>query len=247
MLPMTGRRKGDPRPLPTRVVGTGPDLLLLPGFGLSACTYSRTVELLARRTKVVLPEWLEAGPPWSGDGAVASIEATIDTHGLDRPIVVAHSFGAALAVRLAARRIDHVGSLVLADSNGLWGHRELALQALRGSPYLLRLATLHAAVDFARSSLRHPASLARAGWWGFDSSYEGELQKLADSCVPKHVIWASRDTLISQESGRAFAETIGATFTVVENPDGPIDHDWMFRHPELFVRSLDDLGVLPRS
>lgn len=247
MLPMTRRPNAGPRPLPARVVGTGPDLLLLPGFGLSARTYARTVDLLSRRTEVLIPDWLEAGPPWSGDGAVASIEATLDAHGLDRPIVVAHSFGAALAVRLAARRIQGVDSLVLTDSNGLWGHRELALQALRGSPYLLRLATPRAAVDFARSWLRHPASLARAGWWGFESEYDGELEVLAEASFPKHVIWASRDTLISQENGRAFAEAIQAIFTVVESPRGPTDHDWMFRHPELFVRSLDDLGILPES
>lgn len=245
MLLMARRRDGDPQPLPARIIGSGPDLLLLHGFGLSERAYSRTAELLGQRTEVLIPEWLEAGPPWSGDGTVASIEATMDAHGLDRPIVLAHSFGAALAVRLAARRVDGIGSLVLTDSNGLWGHRELALQALRGSPFLLRLATPRAAADFARSVVRRPVSLARAGWWGFDSEYDGELDVLARAPLPKHVIWASRDTLISQDSGRAFAEAIGAAFTVVDSPDGPVDHDWMFRHPDLFVRVLDDLGILP--
>lgn len=243
MLVMTGT----PRPLPAHVAGTGPDLLLIHGFGLSPWTYSCTIDLLSRRVRVVTPEWLEAGPPWSGELAVQGIEATVEAYGLERPLVLAHSFGGALAVRLAARRIDRIGGVVFTDSNGLWGHRELALDAARGAPHLLRLATLRAAADFGRSWLRRPASLARAGWWGFESEYGDELETLARSSFPKHVIWASRDTLISQDSGRRFAEAIRAVFTVVESPEGPIDHDWMFRHPERFVRTLDDLGVLPRG
>jgi hypothetical protein len=43
----------------------------------------------------------------------------------------------------------------------------------------------------------------------------------------------------------AFARRLDASFTVAERPAGygPIDHDWMFDDPDLFVRHLEKLGL----
>jgi hypothetical protein len=41
-----------------------------------------------------------------------------------------------------------------------------------------------------------------------------------------------------------FARRLNAIFTVERPPGyGPIDHDWMFDDPELFVAHLDKLGL----
>ena len=39
-----------------------------------------------------------------------------------------------------------------------------------------------------------------------------------------------------------FARELHASFTVVDAP-GYVDHDWMYRHPHLFVEHLNQLGL----
>lgn len=241
MIP--ARRSDERHPLPALTRGRGRGILLLHGFGLAPGTYVRTAELLAPHGRVVVPSWLEVRPRWSAEATVRALEATIDLHAMAPALVIAHSFGGGLALSLAARSPHRVGGLVFCDSIGLRGRWELAGEALPGTPHVLRLATVRAAVDFLRNSVRRPVSLARAGWWGFDSEHRGEIRAVAGFGIPVHVVWASRDTLLSRKSGEAFAEALGATFRVVGTPHGPIDHDWMFRHPELFTETLEDLGV----
>ena len=70
------------------------------------------------------------------------------------------------------------------------------------------------------------------------------METLARSGVRSHVLWAERDTLLSRDEGRRFAHDLRATFEVASG-DGadPIDHDWMYRHPRLFVHHLERLGL----
>ena len=62
----------------------------------------------------------------------------------------------------------------------------------------------------------------------------------ASAGLPCHVLWANRDTLLSRRDGSEFARDLGASFTVVDRPKGagPVDHDWMYRYPALFVVAL---------
>ena len=52
-------------------------------------------------------------------------------------------------------------------------------------------------------------------------------------------------TILSRADGRAFADLLHATFTVANRPPGypPIDHDWMFDDPDLFVEHLRALDL----
>ena len=59
-----------------------------------------------------------------------------------------------------------------------------------------------------------------------------------------HVLWANRDSILSRPDGERFAGELGGSFTVAEAPDGrPIDHDWMFQEPDLFVSHLEGLKL----
>ena len=82
--------------------------------------------------------------------------------------------------------------------------------------------------------MRHPIQLAAAALWAFSSDRLPEIET-----------WAERDTILSRKDGREFARRLHATFTVAKRPPGygPIDHDWMFDDPELFVQHLNELGL----
>jgi pimeloyl-ACP methyl ester carboxylesterase len=87
--------------------------------------------------------------------------------------------------------------------------------------------------------------LASAALWAFRSDRASEIETCAAVGLPCHVMWAERDTILSRKDGREFARRLHATFTVAKRPPGygPIDHDWMFDDPELFVQHLNELGL----
>ena len=93
--------------------------------------------------------------------------------------------------------------------------------------------------------MTHPRQLVDAAWWGFTSGRFGDIYLIAEAGLPTHVLWANRDSLFSRADGEEFARELHASFTVVGAP-GHVDHDWTYRHPQLFVDHLDrlDLSVL---
>ncbi len=221
-------------------------MVLLHGFGLSPRTYRKTaVELAERAGVLVAAPWLFAvDGPWSHERATAALVAMLDAHGWDRVSLVGHSFGGGLQLELAARHPGRVAELVFVDTLALTHSWGLAHEALRPTTFL-RLASAPALASFARSAASHPLQLARAAWWGFVSDRDGHAQAVRQARIPAHVLWAERDTLLSRRDGRAFANTLGATFTVARAGAGrgPIDHDWMYRHPGLFVDHLCEVGL----
>ncbi len=246
-----GRATGlddSPDTMRTLMVGEGPPVLILHGFGLSPLSYRRTAELLAWRTRVALPAIFALHGRWSFDRALEMLVATLDRLGLDRVTVIGHSFGGGLELGLAARYPERVVELVFADTLGMSCEWVLAEEAMRPAT-LLRLATPTAAVDFTRSWVSHPMQMIRAAWWGFVSQRRQEVATIARSGLPCHVLWANRDTLLRRRDGSEFARDLGASFTVVYRRAGagPVDHDWMYRYPALFVRYLDKLGLAALS
>lgn len=234
--------------LPALVGGAGPWVVLLHGYGLCPRTYLDTVERLAERTRVLAPAWLDTPGRWSYPAALDALEATLDAHRVRRATLVAHSFAGALAVGLAARNPNRMAAVVLSDSLAL-NPRAALVRKAPSWMLLYRLATRRAAVDFLRSCLTRPADLLRAGWWGFISDRSDEIAAVTEARLACHVLWSERDTLVRREDGRILAGELHADFTVVSDPDGrgPVDHDWVFRHPGLVVRVLDELGLLPDS
>jgi pimeloyl-ACP methyl ester carboxylesterase len=229
-------------------VGEGPPVVILHGYGLSPWSYRDTAELLGRRSRVAVPAIFALKGRWSYEHALESLLATLDELGMDRATFIGHSFGGGLELGLAARHPERVVELVFADTLGMSREWTLAEEALH-PVILFRLATPEAALDFTGSWLHHPMQMVRAAWWGFVSDRRQEVATIARAGLPSHVLWANRDTLLSRQDGAEFAEDLGASFTVVERPEGarPVDHDWMYRYPELFVDYLDKLGLASLS
>ena len=140
------------------------------------------------------------------------------------------------------RQPERVVELVFADTLAVSREWVLAREALSHPWRLLGMATPRAAIDFMRSWVEHPRQLVDAAWWGFTSGRSEDIQRIAKAGIPAHVLWANRDSLLNRQDGQEFARELHASFTVVDAP-GYIDHDWMYRHPQLFVEHLDRLGL----
>ena len=106
------------------VVGSGPDVVLIPGLASSREVWRRTAERLRGRYRLHLVQVAgfagePAGPNASGPvlaPTVAAIDAYIASAGLTKPAVVGHSLGGVMALQLAADHPDHVGRAMVVDA-----------------------------------------------------------------------------------------------------------------------------------
>ena len=109
--------------LSVEVIGSGPDVILIPGFGSSREVWRAEAMRLAPTHRGHLVQLAGfAGEPWThGDSpfvqpAVAALSAYIDAARLERPAVIGHSMGGLTALMLAQQHPDRVGRVMSVDS-----------------------------------------------------------------------------------------------------------------------------------
>jgi pimeloyl-ACP methyl ester carboxylesterase len=225
-------------------IGAGPLLVLLPGFALPPAVYRDTAELLAAHFRVVVPELYRVTGGWSDGRIVERLLHTIDRLGSERVTMIAHSFAGGVQLDFATQFSPRVEELVFCDTLAISREWRLAREAARAPFRLLRMATPEVALEFGATLMSHPVDVAQAAWWGFTSGRTDDAERIASDGIPTHVLWANRDSILSQKDGRAFAQKLGASFDVVREPNGgPIDHDWMYRHPTLFAEHVEALNL----
>jgi pimeloyl-ACP methyl ester carboxylesterase len=230
-----------PTPLESLVVGQGPPLVIFHGFAMQPRTYLPLARILADRVRVIIPAILSIPGRWTFQRALRGVEATLDAQGVGQASLLGHSFGGGLELGYAARHPDRVVECVFADTLAVRERFSLAGEAMHKPFGILAMATPPAASAFFESVVTHPVELARAGLWAFATDREADIERLAASGIPSHVLWANRDTLLSRRDGKDFADDLHATFNVAGGPT--VDHDWMFDDPQLFALHLDALGL----
>lgn len=109
--------------LSVEVVGSGPDVVLIPGFASSREVWRAEAERLKATHRVHLVQLAGfAGEPWThGDGPYVQPMAEelaryLRETGLERPTVVGHSMGGMTAVLLAQQHPGLVGRVMSVDS-----------------------------------------------------------------------------------------------------------------------------------
>ena len=109
--------------LSVEVIGTGPDVILIPGLASSKEVWRPLATRLAATHRVHLVQLAGfAGASWShGDGPFVAPEVEelaryIDQAGLDRPAVIGHSMGGLSGLMLAQRHPEKVGRLMIVDA-----------------------------------------------------------------------------------------------------------------------------------
>lgn len=109
--------------LSVEVVGSGPDVVLIPGFGCSREVWRAEADRLKATHRVHLVQLAGfAGEPWThGDGpfvqpAVDELARYIREQGLTAPAIAGHSMGGLSALLLAQQHPDLVGRVMTVDS-----------------------------------------------------------------------------------------------------------------------------------
>jgi len=109
--------------LSVEVVGEGPDVILIPGFGCSREVWRAEAERLKATHRVHLVQLAGfAGEPWThGDGpfiqpVIDELARYIREQGLTAPAVVGHSMGGLSALMLAQQQPALVGKVMTVDS-----------------------------------------------------------------------------------------------------------------------------------
>ena len=172
------------------VVGQGDPLVLVHGLGGSPRWWEHNLELLGSRFELHLVDLprrlaLADAPSWLA-GALAEA-------GLARAHVLGHSFGAAVAVRLAAERPELVDRLVLVSPAGLRSRRTLLGHALPLAASL-RTAPRPFLRVIAGDALRAgPLALARTAR---DLLAGDTLDALRDVRAPTLLLFGRRDAVV---------------------------------------------------
>ena len=195
------------------VTGTGPMLVLIHSSAASSAQWRRLVPLFADRFRIVMPDLIGHGAsdPWHGmwpiglGDEVDRIAALIDHLGGGPIHLVGHSYGGAVALRLAATDAADVRDLMLVEP--------VAYQMLRtgrtGDARLAaELADIARTVDGAATSGDHAAGMERfVNYWSGAGTWRGideDRQRLLARSTPTvaNNFWALRteDTAISRYS-----------------------------------------------
>lgn len=184
--------------LSVEVIGSGPDVILIPGLLSSREVWRPLAERLAATHRVHLVQLAGfAGEPWShGDGpfvapAVEALGRYIAETGLDRPAVIGHSMGALVGLKLAQDRPGSVGRLLSVDSlpffSVLYGPtttaesvRPMAEQAAAAMAAMGDAAFAAGQVQIASASTRSPEVQAAIVAWSVASDRRGTAAAFRD-------------------------------------------------------------------
>ena len=122
-LPVVSQAAFSSDRLSVEVVGSGPDVILIPGFGSSREVWRAEAERLKATHRVHLVHLAGvAGEPWThGDGPFVQPVADelvryIRESGLQRPAVIGHSMGGMTGLLLAQQHPELIGKLMSVDS-----------------------------------------------------------------------------------------------------------------------------------
>jgi pimeloyl-ACP methyl ester carboxylesterase len=132
-----------------RVIGSGPNLVLIHGMINSSRHWEEVARRLAGSYRVIAPDLIghgEAATPrgdYSLGAHAASIRDLLTTIGVERTTIVGHSLGGGVAMQFFYQFPQRTERLVLISSGGLGDDVSPLLRgaALPGSAALLRLAT----------------------------------------------------------------------------------------------------------
>ena len=240
------------------VEGPGETVVLVHGWGLSHRSYRAAAEALANKGfRVVLPDLPGFGGSSELDfsrlglGTYASavrafLEECHDVGG--EPVhLVGHSFGGAVAARLAHDEPDLVRSVVLVSSvsGPTWTREDdgSAERLLSERPiwdwglHLVRalptarfpVAALDVLLDLSRNMAWHLPSICLSARLICQADLTSELTALGRAGTPVSAVWAASDTVVPHASFEDQCRALGCDGTVVEG-----DHGWPLSRPAAF-------------
>lgn len=234
--------------------GDGMPVVFLHGWALGHQTYRAVIaEVASQGVRVLAP----AMPGFGGTDPLPEREFSLagyarwvtaflrrlDVH--EPVVILGHSFGGGVAIRVAYDHPDVVRSLVLVNSIGgsawrrgdtitsiaqrpLWDwglHFPADVWPWRQATRVLPVI----AEDLVPNLLRHPRTLVRVAGLARTADLRYELEQVRDRGTPVTILWAERDGVIPRESFEALCVAAGVEGTVVTGT-----HSWLLADPEQF-------------
>lgn len=183
------------RDLQVEVVGTGRPVLMIPGLNSAASTWTDTCAALQPQVQchiVQLPGF--AGAPAVKtdaflDGMRDRLLAYLDDRQLKQPVVMGHSLGGALALKMAAQKPGRIERLVIVDSLPfLAGLRGMTPEAAKGAAAAMRQQMLNStkeqweagARQGSQGMSRNPANNERVAGWSLASDRATSAQAMSE-------------------------------------------------------------------
>lgn len=218
--------------------GAGPPLVLLHGTPFSSWEWHRVAPILARDHRVYVFDMLGYGQSTQAAGQDVSLgaqtelfEALIAHWGIERPRVLAHDFGGAIALRAHLLKAVEYDRLLLVDPVAArpWGspfvqHVREHEAAFAGVPDYLQRAMVSAYVQTAIRRTMPAAELEPyiAPWLGergkpalyrqiaqMELRYTDEIEPLlGETRCPVSLLWGEEDEWIPLEAGRSLADRL---------------------------------------
>ncbi|WP_343624841.1 alpha/beta hydrolase [Roseateles puraquae] len=183
------------RDLKVEVVGTGRPVLMIPGLNSAASTWTETCAALQPQVQchiVQLPGF--AGAPAVKtdaflDGMRDRLLAYLDDRQLQQPVVMGHSLGGALALKMAAEKPGRIERLVIVDSLPFFaGLRGMSPEAAKGAAVAMRQQMLNStkeqweagARQGSMGMSRNPANNERVAGWSLASDRATSAQAMSE-------------------------------------------------------------------
>jgi pimeloyl-ACP methyl ester carboxylesterase len=230
-----------------RAAGDGPPVLFLHGWGLGSGAYQRAVTRLARRGCRVCAPTL---PGFAGSADLPSESTSITGYGewvdhfmtavdMDEPaMVIGHSFGGGVGIKLAQLHPERVGYLVLLNSVGSGTDPPIWEWALR---FARELFPNRQGIEIARAMrddlvsnlVRNPLGLVRVAQLARAADLHDELSELRLRELPVLALTTSDDGIVPRAAFEGLCDAIGATGQVLAGR-----HSWLLADPDSFDEVL---------
>ncbi len=254
----------DERPASCATGGHGLPVVFLHGWGLGHRAYQHALrELMARGCRVYAP----ALPGFGGTaelpgkrrtmaGYAAWVDEFLDVMGIEQPaLVVGHSFGGGVAIRLAHDAPQRVRHLVLINSVGSptgSSGRALSAHPYDRLPWEYGVHFMRAlwsrdgyrlveamSEDIVRNVVVNPWAMLEIGALARRVDLTAELAELRRREVPIVVLWGEGDGVLPQGSFDALCAAIGTDGRVL-----PGGHSWLLANPRALSEVLDNVVQL---
>lgn len=248
-------------------------IVFIHGFGGSTYSWRKNMAALAQTYTVVSVDVRGFGytsrdpaSEYSPRGYATHVSTFLDILGIRRPIIVGHSLGGEVAIRIALQRPEDIAGLVLIDSAGLPSDRSFTVppvpQPLQTT--LIRFATSKRAVRagleraFYDPSLvdgemiaayRDPLDVEKAEemLWRMTRTMAPQLNRseIAQISVPTLIIWGKEDRLIPLQKGEELAALIKGSRLVVLDRAGHMPQEERADDVDHLIDSLASLAGKP--
>jgi len=244
------------------VAGEGLPVLFIHGWGLGQHAYKRSLKRLVHLGCRV---WAPALPGFGGTADLPSSERSLAGYSAwvdefcrvvnveESAIVVGHSFGGGVAIKLAHDFPGRVRTLVLVNSIGgsAWTSNGSVVRSMAERPLWdwgihfpadvlpVRQITRVLPVvleDFLPNVLRNPLAMWRVGGMARRADLAAELEELKRRELPVVVLWGDHDKIIPRDSFDALCNAIGREGEVVSGA-----HSWLLADPDAFGEVMTNI------